>query len=406
MLLRKKGNYYSRSKKLLPVRRSKNTKNVLPCDNCMGFYSATYLWRHRNKCIGESRRENKSQRHQIISQNFLLKDLKVDPLLKENVFSRMLPDKVSLVAKMDSVICEYATDYFKAVKLGNPVFRTSQKMRALGKILIHANSVQPSIKNMCDLLRSNHYMIIVKAVSDISKYVVEMGNNIPIVVGNIASSLRQCCDIVIKRIANGENSSTSLPAAELQEDINKLKLLIRTNLKTDIINLARYNKDLLKTNGFKEYEEDKFLDWTTEQKNIVISYLQSEPTKVRRNDCLKIKKMYTDLLKDKSWLKIYRFARNWQFKNNIEPLVSHGTRRTFIHWSPEEKALANSFFREHIKNSIAPRKYECLKFKKMHGELLKNKDWVKIKSYVYGQYKKKDKVNIFFVYLNNIFIDC
>lgn len=58
-------------------------------------------------------------------------------------------------------------------------------------------------------------------------------------------------------------------------------------------------------------------------------------------------------------------------------------------WSEEEKNLVLNYFTSHIAKKNAPKKDETNNFKKMYPSLFKDKDWVKIKTFVYNQYRKK-----------------
>ncbi|KAB0804499.1 hypothetical protein PPYR_01469 [Photinus pyralis] len=55
-------------------------------------------------------------------------------------------------------------------------------------------------------------------------------------------------------------------------------------------------------------------------------------------------------------------------------------------WSAEQKSVVTQYFKGHIKSKKAPKKEECEKLKKLHG-LLKDKDWVQIKTLVYNSYR-------------------
>lgn len=93
-LLRKKGNYLNSNNICKPIKQPNLGGNLLPCTHCLGFYAAKQLWRHRKKCVGAA-----VKTHQSDAQNFLIKNLRIDPQLIEKVFPRMRPDEASLVAK-------------------------------------------------------------------------------------------------------------------------------------------------------------------------------------------------------------------------------------------------------------------------------------------------------------------
>lgn len=47
----------------------------------------------------------------------------------------------------------------------------------------------------------------------------------------------------------------------------------------------------------------------------------------------------------------------------------------------------NQFFKKHIKQRRTPRKQECEEFKKRHEQLFADKEWDKIKIYVYNTFR-------------------
>ncbi|KAJ3626792.1 hypothetical protein MTP99_017260 [Tenebrio molitor] len=59
-----------------------------------------------------------------------------------------------------------------------------------------------------------------------------------------------------------------------------------------------------------------------------------------------------------------------------------GKNRTVVPWTTEQKKVAKHFFKHHIRAGKAPKKEECERLKAQHTELLKNKEWTKIKVFV------------------------
>lgn len=58
-----------------------------------------------------------------------------------------------------------------------------------------------------------------------------------------------------------------------------------------------------------------------------------------------------------------------------------------MRWSMKERKLVTSYFKSHITNKVTPRKHECDKFIEKYGKFLNNKDWVKIKTFVYNCFR-------------------
>ncbi|XP_025836251.1 uncharacterized protein LOC112906405 [Agrilus planipennis] len=60
-----------------------------------------------------------------------------------------------------------------------------------------------------------------------------------------------------------------------------------------------------------------------------------------------------------------------------------------VKWCEKEKKIVLKYFSEHIKKKIPPKKQECEEFLKYYNTDFQNKDWVKIKTYVYNVYRKE-----------------
>lgn len=60
-----------------------------------------------------------------------------------------------------------------------------------------------------------------------------------------------------------------------------------------------------------------------------------------------------------------------------------------VSWAEEEKETVMKRFAKHIKKKIPPRKKECEELLQKFPKVFVNKDWVKIKTYVYNCYRTK-----------------
>lgn len=56
-------------------------------------------------------------------------------------------------------------------------------------------------------------------------------------------------------------------------------------------------------------------------------------------------------------------------------------------WSEEEGRAVKAHFHQHILEKRAPRKQDCELFLNANQHMFKNKDWIKIKTYVYNCYR-------------------
>lgn len=195
--LRKKGNYLNYGGQAKPVRKPtlNSTNRHLPCIHCLGLYSAKQLWKHRRMCLENPSRGSHVQAD---AQTFLVRHLRIDEKLKEEVFPRMRADKISLVAKKDTLICAFGARYLKTHREKHFVNVTSRKMRELSKLLIEAQQREPTIKTLFDLLRPEHYDNIVEATKAVARYDTEKQEfEAPTYAMNISTSLKECCSIAI-----------------------------------------------------------------------------------------------------------------------------------------------------------------------------------------------------------------
>ncbi|KAF5280779.1 hypothetical protein FQA39_LY18003 [Lamprigera yunnana] len=62
-----------------------------------------------------------------------------------------------------------------------------------------------------------------------------------------------------------------------------------------------------------------------------------------------------------------------------------------IRWTAEQKKLVSSHFKKHIKLKQAQKKNECEEFRSQHKHILGALDWVRIKTFVYNEYKDTNK---------------
>lgn len=80
---------------------------------------------------------------------------------------------------------------------------------------------------------------------------------------------------------------------------------------------------------------------------------------------------------------------NRDSNSNPGPAVKQKKKRVLIAWTEEQKNVVCKYFDKHIKTKKPPKRHECDDLIKMHPDLLKNKDWLKIKVFVQNKYTKK-----------------
>lgn len=326
-LLRKKGNFANRVFVQRPVRNPIINKELLPCDNCYGFYSKKLLWKHRKACL-----KGKSVvKAQVSGQNLLTNNLNIDKDLKETVFSRMRPDEISLIAKKDPLICAFASRYIKKHHRENSVSCVTRKMRELAKLLMELTKQYPEIENLFQCLKPELFDAICAATKVFAKW-DETRNcfKMPTYVSHIRFTIKRCCQIATTFAGN---------KADTERDLKTLIQLVDS------------------------YWDSKIYPHTDNDINFNLE-----------EDSLPNNEITPNLNLAQSELK-----------------VKVGKKRILIPWTEEQKRVAIDFFSDHIKNKKPPREGECAKLREQTGDLFENKNWLKIKVFIQNQYTKYRK---------------
>ncbi|CAG9825705.1 unnamed protein product [Phaedon cochleariae] len=243
--LRKKGNYLNSNIYRKPVKTPSINTNILPCNNCLGFYSAKQLWRHKKKCCGTGSKACQSE-----AQHFHLKNSKIDKQLIESVFPRMRADEVSLQAKEDPLICAYGARYMKIHREKHFVNVTSRKMRELAKLLMEAKKEEPSINNLFEALQPKYFDLLVAATKIVAKYDKDKDcYKSPTFALNIGTTLKQCCKIAIVFALKRKEVYATLQSAEAEANLKTMIQLIESHWRFDVssqaandLNMNKWNK--------------------------------------------------------------------------------------------------------------------------------------------------------------------
>ncbi|CAH1159979.1 unnamed protein product [Phaedon cochleariae] len=244
-VLRKEGNFINKNQQKKPMKRPVTNENILPCDNCKGFYSSKTLWRHRRKCTGAI-----GKQHQVRGENILLRNLKTDTKLKETVFPRMMLDGVSRVAKEDVLICAFGSKYLKTHRDKHCVNIVSRKMRELAKLLIEMKKHNPAIQNFFEALNPAHFDILVEAAKSVAKYNSETESfGSPSFAVNIRPSIIQCCEIAILYALKRKSVYGTIIAANAEADLKTLIRLVESQWHSEVssqamndLNMNKFNK--------------------------------------------------------------------------------------------------------------------------------------------------------------------
>lgn len=244
-LLRKKGNFLNSTTVCKPVQSLRSATDLLPCDNCLGFFSSKLLWRHRQKCT-----QSKGKNHKAAAQNLLLLNIRVDEQLKNTLFPRMRADEISLVAKKDPLICAFGARYIKKHREKHFVNVASRKMREISRLLIEMRKLVPNIENLFDALKAEHFDALVTATKIVAKFDVKKERfDSPTYAMNIGTYLKQCAEIAILLVLKRKQVAETVTSAEREADLKTLIRIIETQWQYEIssqaandLNLNKWNK--------------------------------------------------------------------------------------------------------------------------------------------------------------------
>lgn len=234
-LLRNKGNFLVSKEKTKPVRQPDIHSEIVPCPNCLGFYSAKQLWRHKRVCAASQ----KVACHQRNAQNVLLKHLKIDAELMHKVFPRMRADEISLTAKKDPLICAFGSRYIKIHREKHFVHIVSRNMRELARLFLEVKKEDPSFSNLFEVLKPQHFDLLVSSTKKAAKYDVDTDYyGSPSYALRAGTSLKQCCEIAIVYALKRKEIYSTIPAAEAEADLKTLIQLINSHWRFEISNKA------------------------------------------------------------------------------------------------------------------------------------------------------------------------
>lgn len=238
--LKKRGNYLRNvnAENCFKPRKKADLPNTkfLPCIHCLGFYSSKQLRRHRKNCPENPKKLSSTIRD---SNARLSLHIIVNPQLRQLVFGRMQADRISLLAQRDTLICAFGARYLKLHREKHMINVVSRKMRELAKILNEIKKMEPSVKNMLNALNPKYFDLFVTATKTLAKFNPHTQTyESPTFAMNIATSLKQCCDIGINFALRkdehfgGENTTT------IEKDLKDMIFLFQTNWKFEISSQA------------------------------------------------------------------------------------------------------------------------------------------------------------------------
>jgi len=242
-ILRKRGNFLFNvdgNTKIEPVRRpyefetkTSFVTDYLPCKHCLGMFKKKYLHRHFKICRNVKIKTNTRNQPQADGQNIILTFSETDEQLLKNVFPRMAPDQISLVAKSDNLIKAFGTRYLKSHKEKHLVAVVSQKMRTLARYLIAMKKENNQIFSLEDCLTPKYFDSTVKCSQQVAKYNKQINNYAsPSVILKLGQLLKQCCEIAefifLKEQHGNINQQENIKA------VQNMKYLIETQWSHEI----------------------------------------------------------------------------------------------------------------------------------------------------------------------------
>ncbi|CAG9826831.1 unnamed protein product [Diabrotica balteata] len=249
--LRKQGYFHLKTEKNLtnPVRTSSNPETeYFACIYCLGHYSKTLLYKHVKVCkqkpIGET---NPGKRCLTKSQDFLVsmisknQDFLKAARLKEEVFTIMRADNISLVAKSDTLICLYGEHLLNKHKRQQISTHISNKMREMGRLLIALKTIDKSIVGLFSAMKPECFQNLITATKEISSYdPVEKCYKAPSLALHMGTNLKIMCNVALKLVIEKKQlpNITWEDRNRKKEEIKDLRKLIQGHWCSEVSSIA------------------------------------------------------------------------------------------------------------------------------------------------------------------------
>eukprot|EP00057_Strongylocentrotus_purpuratus_P022884 XP_011677358.1 PREDICTED: uncharacterized protein LOC105444594 isoform X2 [Strongylocentrotus purpuratus] len=214
-LLRNKGNHAHNLQVLregkgllIPFKRptyETPVKDYLPCTQCYAWYVRSDLWKHRKKCVGSAQSGSGSFQSQC---SMLLPMPKEVPVrLRDEVFSRMTHDDVSLAVRHDDLIIKLGGHLLSKFQDSNNHYNyVGQKLREMGRLLLQMRSIRPSINCLSDTIDPKVFDDVVRAVNKIAGLDESSGKyKTPSLALKVGHSLKKCSRFLMaEALKNGD----------------------------------------------------------------------------------------------------------------------------------------------------------------------------------------------------------
>ncbi|KAL1487661.1 hypothetical protein ABEB36_015638 [Hypothenemus hampei] len=219
-----------------------------PCHRCKALLSKKYLSRHKKKCIvqnmsGQNKMNELAQSQTMIAcsldENNTINKLRV----KEEVFSRMKVDKISLIAKTDYLICMFGENYLKKHKREQIISVCSNKMRELARLLLEIRKISNKPNFILqDILSPVLFDITIEAAKKLGGYDGQTKTyKCPSLSAHLGTSLKQVCELFMRLLLKEDPSVKVTNKEQVLKETKRYKELIETQWTTEISSLAFKN---------------------------------------------------------------------------------------------------------------------------------------------------------------------
>ncbi|CAH0558692.1 unnamed protein product [Brassicogethes aeneus] len=279
-----KGNIYPK------YGRESKSKEYYPCHRCKALLSKKYLSRHKKTCVVQKstghpqnkvneRAESQTMIACSLDENSTVCKLRV----KQEVFSRMKADNISLIAKTDYLITIFGENYLKKHKREQIVSVCSNKMRELARFLLEfrKNTNNPNC-TLQNILSPKLFDATVECAKRLGGYDIEKKiYKSPSLSAHLGTSLKQVCDIFIRLLLKEDPVIKVTNREGVIKETKRFKNLIETQWTTEISSLAfkniqemRWKKPVILplTSDVK-----KFKEYVTEVADKAFTILKQEP---------------------------------------------------------------------------------------------------------------------------------
>nr|CAI5867283.1 unnamed protein product [Callosobruchus analis] len=381
---------------VFPRMRPDNVSLTAKKDPLICAFGARYIKTHREKhfAVIASRKMRELAR--------LLIELKRCTSDITNLIDAFKPQYFDMLVAATKKISKYndEKDYFESPTLALNMGTTLKQSVTW---LLHLPLKEKTFLELYLLPKWNwKYEISSKAANDLQ---VKAWNKVTIV--PLASDLKILKEYLIK--------SANAAASTLQEDNHSkdayMTLLETIFCRTILLNrrrpgeLQRLPLYLYERNadevGTEKYEE--FLQAVTPSGKILMQSLRRVVIRGKRGRGVPV--LFSVDVQDhinvmlKYRANFHRGPNPYMFEPNDKGGTTDGTVKTDsnnekkkivrVPWTAEQKRVVETFFAKHIKSKRPPKRDECRILKEQYGDLLANKDWLKIKVYVQNKYTKK-----------------